>query len=354
MKKIATVIGARPQFIKHAPLQTALEGVFREYVIHTGQHYDDNMSDIFFRQMGIKKPDCNLNLGSLSHGSMTGRMLAGIEDILIKESPDLLVIYGDTNSTLAGALAAAKLNIPIAHIESGLRSYNKRMPEEINRIIADRISDILFAPTKNAMKNLADEGLKGVMSGDIMLDAFKLFSKKAVNVDVEQISGVKGPFILMTLHREENTTENNLKRIIKNISSTGLNIVFPVHPRTKKLISKVYSEGYLEKRKIHAIPPQGYIENLALLINSEAVITDSGGLQKEAYFASKKCITIRSETEWIETLTGGANTICPYGECPIEEILGRKKKTSFGRQFGSGKAAYKIVKHIGSFLYEDK
>jgi len=353
MKTIVTIIGARPQFIKHAPLQKALKGVFNEFVIHTGQHYDINMSDIFFRQMSIKKPDINLRLGSLSHGCMTGRMIEQIEEILILKKPSFVVVYGDTNSTLAGALAAVKLHIPVAHIESGLRSFNKRMPEEINRIVTDRISDVLFAPTKTAINNLKNEGMNGILTGDVMLDAFNLYRPTALNCNIQRDIDAGENYVLLTIHREDNTTKTNLKRIMKNLIASKLKIVFSVHPRTKKVLDELYKAGYLEKKGIKLIEPQGYIENLSLLINSSLIITDSGGMQKEAYFARKQCITLRRETEWTETLDGGNNLLCQYGECELENIFSKTGKLKFKKHFGNGDASIIIVNQLRS-LYEDK
>jgi len=234
MKKIVTIIGARPQFIKHAPIQREMRNQFREITVHTGQHYDENMSDIFFREMKIKNPDFNLEVGSHSHAVQTGMMMERLENLLIKIDPDMVIIYGDTNSTVATSLTASKLNIPVSHIEAGLRSFNMEMPEEINRIIADRLSELLFAPTKEAMKNLKKENLKGILYGDVMYDAFLYFSKRSERIDISDIVlGFKdNQYIYMTIHREENTLPKNLKNIMKNIMKIKMPVIFSVHPRT--------------------------------------------------------------------------------------------------------------------------
>ncbi len=315
MKKIATVLGARPQFIKAAPVSRAIRKntEIREVMVHTGQHFDKNMSQVFFDQMGIPRPDHHLNIHSLPHGAMTGRMIEGIEGILEKEQPDWVMVYGDTNSTLAGALAAAKLHIPVAHVEAGLRSHNMNMPEEINRILTDRVSDLLFCPTPTATKNLSTEGFGNfpctiILTGDVMYDASLLFKNKAQPPD-----NIKLPenFVLATIHREENTKPgDSLKQLIiaLNQVSQDCPVVFPVHPRTRKLING----GNLPSlsQHIHLTKPLGYLEILYLLDQCQMIMTDSGGMQKEAYFFHKPCITLRNETEWTELLAPGYNKLC--------------------------------------------
>lgn len=310
--KIVTILGARPQFIKASSLsrEIAKHNNIEEVIVHTGQHFDENMSKIFFEKMEIPRPKYNLEINSLSHGAMTGRMLEEIENVLIIEKPNWVVVFGDTNSTIAGALAAKKLHIKVAHIEAGLRSFDIKMPEEINRILTDQISDILFCPTETAVSNLRNEGfeskdLKIVNSGDIMYDSalhYKTKMKKPESLDVDD------DFILATIHRQENTDNiYNLNQIITSFNelhAKGVNIVLPLHPRTKK-----YIEKYKLKPKFIIIDPVGYLEMIFLLENCKIVITDSGGLQKEAYFFNKYCLTLRETTEWVELIHKGVNKL---------------------------------------------
>lgn len=313
MIKVVTILGARPQFIKSAPVSKAflLSKQVNEVVIHTGQHYDQNMSEVFFSQMKISKPAYMLNVNAKTHGDMTGRMLVEIEKVLFVERPDYVLVYGDTNSTLAGALAACKLKIPIAHVESGLRSYDMNMPEEINRILTDRVSKILFCPTKSSEKNLLIESFLKfesdiVISGDVMYDAALMFSSfPCDNILVEEISNSSDSFVLATIHREENTeNEKKLRNIFSalDIISDSSRVIFPLHPRTKK-----YLEKYNIKTKVEFIDPVGYIEMLKLLKSCSLVITDSGGLQKESYFFRKFCLIARDSTEWSELVECGFN-----------------------------------------------
>lgn len=308
--KVVTIIGARPQFIKASTVSRAFIGHgVEEIIIHTGQHFDANMSKIFFEQMYIPQPQFILNINTLTHGAMTGRMIEEIEKILLKVKPDYVLVYGDTNSTLAGAIAAKKINIKVIHIEAGLRSFNMHMPEEINRILTDRISDYLFCPTKIAVDNLKREGFDYFdcivkLSGDVMYDCFIYFSqyqKKPENLNIQK------PFVLATVHRAENTDDLNiLNNILTFLNKTGehIGVILPVHPRTKKLIL----DNNI-KLNIELIEPVGYLEMIWLLNNCQYVITDSGGLQKEAYFAKKKCITLRGETEWLELVNCGWNIL---------------------------------------------
>ncbi len=344
--KIVSIIGARPQFIKAAVVSKAFEKFteIEETLIHTGQHYDENMSKVFFDELEIRKPDYNLEVGSGSHAFQTGTMMIKIEEILLKENPDFVLVYGDTNSTIAGSLAAAKLHIKVAHVEAGLRSFNMLMPEEINRILTDRISNILFAPTKNAIELLAREGIKDnvVFSGDVMFDSIlhyqQLASKKKRLSEIIDLEN----FYLGTIHRAENTdVPQRLSSIFEAFSELDLPIVIPLHPRTKNLISGI---SYSDNVKI--ISPVGYLEMILLLKNSRKVLTDSGGLQKEAYFLKKPCITLRDETEWIETLEGNWNFIVGANKNLILEKVG---VNNFGKQsdaFGDGKAGEKIAKHL--------
>jgi len=311
--KILTVLGARPQFVKAAVLSRVIsqrKGV-DEVIVHTGQHYDKNMSDLFFEEMDIPKPKYNLNINGLSHGAMTGQMLEKIEGVIITEKPDVLVVYGDTNSTIAGALAAKKLGVKVVHIEAGLRSYNMAMPEEVNRILTDRISDLLLCPTQSAIDNLEKEGYanistKIVRSGDIMKDAVEYYSTKSEDKStvIAKYNLKEKDFVLATIHRQENTDDaSRLKDIFKafdEIHSKGTEVILPLHPRTKAI---------LEKNKIATnitiIDPVGYFDMLELLKNCKLVVTDSGGLQKEAFFNKKHCVIVRDETEWVELVENG-------------------------------------------------
>lgn len=308
--KIVTIIGARPQFIKASVVSFAMQkhGV-DEVIIHTGQHYDPKMSDIFFKQMEVPKPKYTLDVNGIGHGAMTGRMLEQIEAILLDEKPDYVLVYGDTNSTLAGALAAKKLHVKVVHVEAGLRSFNMAMPEEINRILTDRISDYLFCPTQTAVNNLINEGYNNIdckveLVGDVMYDCFLHFSGKQQKPSDINISN---KYVLATIHRAENTdSSNNLTNIITFINklTEDYQVILPLHPRTKKVIEQSNHEI-----KFTMIDPVGYLEMIWLLNNCEFVVTDSGGLQKEAYFAKKKCITLRSETEWGELVESGWNVL---------------------------------------------
>lgn len=310
--KVLTVIGARPQFIKAWPVSSALAEVgIEECLLHTGQHYDHAMSGVFFEELGMRKPAINLEVGSGSHGAQTAKMIEGIEQALLSEKPDLVLLYGDTNSTLAGALAAVKLHIPIAHVEAGLRSFNRRMPEEHNRILTDHCSDLLFCPTETAVKNLSHEGiLKGVhLVGDVMQSAVE----KAKPIAVSR-SGIfssmgldDGGYILATMHRAENVdSPKKLKSILCGLGSIPLPVVFPLHPRTK---GKIKSSGLILSGNIRALEPLGYMDMIRLILGAKAVFTDSGGLQKEAVWLGASCITLREETEWVETLREGENEL---------------------------------------------
>lgn len=309
--KIVTVIGARPQFIKAAVVSRAIAAHkdIKEVIVHTGQHFDANMSDIFFEEMCIPKPDYNLNVNGLGHGAMTGQMLEKIEAVLLREKPDWVLVYGDTNSTIAGALAAKKLHIKVAHVEAGLRSFNMDMPEEINRILTDRISDILFCPTDTAVNNLKNEGYENincriVRNGDVMQDAALFYAGRAVRPKAD----IPEEFVLCTVHRAENTDDperlRNIFSALEEISKT-CRVVLPLHPRTK---GKLSATGYdTNNSHILFIEPVGYLEMVWLLKHCRLVMTDSGGLQKEAYFFDKYCITMRDETEWIELVNSGYN-----------------------------------------------
>ena len=312
MKKIVTILGARPQFVKAAVLSRIINkyGEFEEIIVHTGQHFDANMSAIFFAEMGIPKPKYNFNINGLSHGVMTGEMFIELEKILANEKPDAVVIYGDTNSTLAGALAAKKMNIKVVHIEAGLRSFNMKMPEEINRVLTDRISDVLLCPTDTAIENLDKEGFsnfesKIVKSGDIMKDAVEFYGQTSAEKStiIKSLSLVKGEFILATIHRQENTDNlDKLKSIFEGLEQLNkyYKVMLPLHPRTRNVLEK-HKLSY----DITTIPPIGYFDMLELLKHCKMVVTDSGGLQKEAFFNKKHCIIAREETEWIELVNNG-------------------------------------------------
>jgi len=308
---ILSIVGARPQFIKLAPLSKAIRKEHQEIILHTGQHFARNMSDDFFNELGIAQPDVNLNIHSGNHGEQTGRMLAAIENHLLRFKPDLILIFGDTNSTLAGALAAAKLDIPSVHIEAGLRSFNSSMPEEINRIVSDHTSDFLFAPTETAMQNLEKEGLseKAILTGDIMVDSLMNNIERADQISniLETKGLVPEKYYLMTLHRPYNVDDpEKLRNLFAKLSKVGSQIIFPVHPRT----SKVIDDNQLVIPKTDLLSePVGYLDFIKLESCSMKIITDSGGIQKEAYLLKKPCITIRPETEWVETVKDGWNVL---------------------------------------------
>nr|WP_298996098.1 UDP-N-acetylglucosamine 2-epimerase (non-hydrolyzing) [uncultured Allomuricauda sp.] len=356
--KIITIIGARPQFVKAAMVSKAIQEIngkaktkISEIIVHTGQHFDSNMSDIFFNQMAIPKPHYDLGINSLTHGAMTGQMLENIEKVLKKENPDWVLVYGDTNSTIAGALAAKKMHIKVAHVEAGLRSFNMEMPEEINRILTDRISDILFCPTDTAIKNLVKEGfenmgVKIVRTGDIMLDAANFYRKYA-----SKPSEVKeeSDFVLVTLHRAENTNSKaKLKGIFSALSkiSSTKSIILPLHPRTKQYIDKY---GIELNPKINTIPPMGYLEMIWLLSNCSMVITDSGGVQKEAYFFKKPCLTIREETEWTELVKSNVNFLVGSDESKILKTYQHASKKIFNfdtNLYGDGNTRALILEEL--------
>lgn len=357
--KIVTIVGARPQFIKAAVVSRAIESYNRqnsenlieEVIVHTGQHYDNNMSNIFFTEMSIPKPKYSLHIGGGSHGAMTGQMLEQIETVLLEEKPNVVLVYGDTNSTLAGALAASKLHIPVAHVEAGLRSFNMNMPEEINRILTDRISKWLFCPTKTAVNNLTKEGFENFSAkvectGDVMYDA-SLFYKQNANLskEISELINRHGDFYLATIHRAENTDKvERLRNIIESLESIAKDkaVILPLHPRTKKVIEM----ANIKIENIMTIEPVGYFDMICLLERCLAVFTDSGGVQKEAYFFKKQCITLRDETEWIELVEYGFNQLVGAEKTKIlqaEQNLKLIKKDFSLQLYGDGKAGEKIV-----------
>jgi len=353
MKKIITVVGARPQFIKAATLsrQFKLAGV-EELIIHTGQHFDANMSDVFFEEMEIPKPAFQLDIHGLTHGAMTGRMLEGIEEILLKEKPDGLLVYGDTNSTLAGALAASKLHIPVIHVEAGLRSYNMEMPEEINRILTDRISTVLFCPTDTAINNLKREGydtmpIKIIKNGDVMQDAAMYYAARAEQKsDIIKKTGLQ-KFVLATIHRQENTdSPSNLMAIIEGLNDINrqVPVVVPIHPRTRNILAQL---NIVPEFKL--IDPVGYFDMIMLLKNCELVITDSGGVQKEAFFFGKHCITLREQTEWVELVDHGFNLLVGSDSLKLKAAFEffKTKTSDFSiNLYGKGEAAKVVVELI--------
>jgi UDP-GlcNAc3NAcA epimerase len=352
MIKILTILGARPQFIKAGSVSREIgkHKEIEEIIVHTGQHYDANMSDIFFDEMQIPKPNYFLGIGGKSHGAMTGRMIEKIEEVALSEKPDWIMVYGDTNSTLAGAIVASKLHIKLAHIEAGLRSFNMKMPEEVNRILTDRVSNILFCPTDTAIQNLKNEGYENldckiVKSGDVMQDGAIFYKNLAVKPNI----GIKQDFILCTIHRAENTDDEiRLKSIFEALNEIAKEkqVILPLHPRTKKILENLK----LNISNLTIINPVGYLEMVWLIDNCDFVMTDSGGLQKEAYFFEKQCITLRDETEWVELVECGANTLVGADKYKILEAY--KNNSEFNKEnskldlYGSGKASENIIKEL--------
>ena len=379
MKKILTIVGARPQFIKAAAISHTIREKYAdciaEDILHTGQHYDDSMSGRFFTELDIPQPRYNLGVGSGSHGAQTAAMLKGIEDILLSEHYDGVLIYGDTNSTLAGALAAAKLHVPVYHVEAGLRSFNRDMPEEINRIVADHVSTLLFAPTNTAVQNLWNEGFtkeQVVFSGDVMLDNVMHYSKNEEFVSSEfgvrssELSGCgsinselrtpnselnNSPFILATVHRDFNTDNSErLKNILSALNAVAkkrkTKILFPIHPRTRNKLESL--NIHLSPLTFHLVEPLSYLETLAALRRARLVLTDSGGLQKEAYFSGKSCVVLRPETEWVEIVNAGAAVLADADESRIVEGADWMwdNVPPEPKEFGDGHAAEHILEHI--------
>ncbi len=353
--KIVSIIGARPQFIKAALLSKELRNNHTEILVHTGQHYDAGLSQVFFDELDLPKPDYNLEIGSDTHARQTGKMMMGIEDTLIAEKPDLVLVYGDTNSTIAGALAAVKLHIPVAHIEAGPRMLDKNIPEEINRILIDHISSLLFAPTQTAMDNLKREGIvEGIyLTGDIMLDSYLFYSKIAIEKSkiLYSLNLNKGKYLLATVHRAANTEdEANLISIVNAFLDIDERIVFPVHPRTEKYLKQYGLFKMLKKASnITLITPVGYLDSLMLVRNAKKVLTDSGGLQKEAYFSRVPCITLDETTGWPETVEDKWNTLVNSDKKRIiEEVNYFNPKGKQKDIFGNGKAVETIVKILAT------
>lgn len=358
--KIVTVVGARPQFIKAAAVSREIEKhpAIKEVIIHTGQHFDHNMSDIFFEEMEIPRPDYCLEINSLGHGAMTGRMLEKIEEVLLKEKPDFVMVYGDTNSTLAGALAAKKMHIKVVHVEAGLRSFNMRMPEEVNRILTDRISDILCCPTISAMENLKIEAFDSfsceiVQTGDVMHDAARYYATLSADRStiLKELDLMGKDFALCTVHRAENTdVPERLSGIVNalNTISNEMPVVLPLHPRTRKLLA-----ASPVKLDFMPVEPVGYFDMLELLKSTQVVLTDSGGLQKEAFFFRKPCVTLRDETEWVELVALGVNRLAGTCDKKIIEAVSsfiKEKNTSelaYNKNiYGDGNSAKLIIESI--------
>ncbi|HEX7114297.1 MAG TPA: UDP-N-acetylglucosamine 2-epimerase (non-hydrolyzing) [Steroidobacter sp.] len=361
--RICTIVGARPQFVKAAVVSRAIdrwnarrEGrLVEEQIIHTGQHYDENMSQVFFDELGIRPPAVNLNVGSGRHGEMTGQMLAGIESILLEQRPDCVLVYGDTNSTLAGALAAAKLHIPIAHVEAGLRSFNRRMPEEINRVVTDHLSTWLFCPTTTAMENLAREGLtKGALNvGDVMLDASLHFREQALgrSTVLERLGLQAGGYVLATCHRAENTDDRaRLEAIVRALATLAetMPVVLPLHPRTRNAIEASGLTSSLGK--VTVTEPVPFLDMVRLEASARVIVTDSGGVQKEAYFFRVPCVTLRDETEWTETVAAGANRLVGASyERIVSSVLEAPFACAWPSLYGDGTAGERVLRELIRF-----
>lgn len=361
MNKLLTIIGARRQFIKASVVSKAIAeaGGLQEVIVHTGQHFDANMSDIFFDQLAIPRPHHQLDIHGGSHGDMTGRMLIEVEKVLLQERPDCVLVYGDTNSTLAGALAAAKLHIPVAHVEAGLRSFNMQMPEEVNRILTDRVSNLLLCPTNAAVANLAKEGFPYTMAnsqpqrvaqvGDVMQDSAQLFATRA---SAPEGLTLRDGFVLATIHRAENTDHpQRLAAIVSALDAVAQRtpVVLPLHPRTRNILA----QQHITPRHITLIEPAGYLQMLWLLQHCGLVVTDSGGVQKEAFFLGKACVTLRDQTEWVELLEVGVNELVGAEHdkiiAAVQRNLGRTVRDE-GRLYGGGHASKRVVACVQEFL----
>ena len=377
MKKIITVIGARPQIIKAAAISRAIKNNFSdkilEVIVHTGQHYDENMSQLFFEELEIPFPNFNLNVGSGSHGEQTAKMLEGLENIYVQEKPDAVIVYGDTNSTIAGALAASKIHIPVIHIEAGLRSFNKAMPEEINRIACDHMSTLLFTPSETGQRNLLNEGIKNdqkeaasidnpkiYLCGDIMYDNSLYFLEMSEQKSeiLKELEITTDEFILCTIHRDTNTDDTaNLNAIFRALlriqKTSNLKIVLPLHPRTKEKLNSHLDENLLKEinqnKNLKIIPPTGFLDIISLEKNARLIITDSGGLQKEAFFFQKPCVVLREQTEWIEIVENGNALIAGANELKIissVETLIKRTDFTYPNLYGDGNASNFICKKI--------
>lgn len=356
--KIASVVGVRPQFVKASVVSRELRKRHEEILIHTGQHYDYEMNKIFFEELCIPEPDYYLGVGSGSHGFQTGEMLRKIEEIFLREKPDLVLTYGDTNSTLAGALAASKLGIKSAHVEAGLRSFDRSMPEEINRILTDHCSDILFCPTQNAVDNLKKEGIAEnvFLTGDVMVDSL-LFNKEIAEKKSQILKNLNlnsKEYLVATIHRASNTdNKENLKNIVDALSELNETVVFPVHPRTEKLLQKYGLYDRL-KDSIYLINPVGFLDFIKLMNHAKMILTDSGGVQKEAYILKVPCVTLRENTEWVETLEEGWNLLVGSNKRNIVKTVDEFKPSStcYKNVYGEGSSSQKIALLINSYFIE--
>lgn len=370
--RLMQVVGARPQFVKLAPVSRAIEAAnaggarIENLVVHTGQHYDPSMSDVFFAELAIPQADLDLGVGSGSHGRQTARMLEGLETAILERRPDLVLTYGDTNSTLAATLAAAKLHVPVAHVEAGLRSFNRLMPEETNRLVADHLSELLFAPTPEAMKNLAQEGLadRARRVGDVMLDAIRAFAPVALERSriLERLALAPGGYLVATLHRAENTPADRLGPLLEALAavgSAGRPVVLPLHPRTAHVIRDA-GLALPSGPGLRTLEPLGYLDMIALVARARIVLTDSGGLQKEAFFLGRPCVTLRGETEWVETVTGGGNVVTGTDAGRVRDAVAgwdaalASGEPDFGPAvrdaFGDGSASAQIVAQCLEFI----
>jgi UDP-N-acetylglucosamine 2-epimerase len=358
--RVLTVVGARPQFVKAAPLGRALRDAgHEEILVHTGQHYDDNMSAVFFRELGVRAPDHFLGIGSGSHGAQTGAMLEAIEKVLVAAKPDVVVVFGDTNSTMAGALAAVKLHVPVAHVEAGLRSFRRTMPEEINRVVTDHVSTLLLVPSAGAAGQLAREGIVDgvVVVGDIMRDALELFRPRAQEAArgsalLARLGVSAGGYVAATVHRAENTDDPaRLRAIFAGLGRAPLPVVVPLHPRTKARLTALEATGFALPPSCRIVEPLGYLDSLALLGDAACIATDSGGVQKEAYFLGVPCVTLRDETEWTETLATGWNVLAGADVERIDALLTTQLTPRGPRPslYGDGDAASRIVEALARF-----
>ena len=356
--KVLTIVGARPQFIKAAVVSRELRKEHEEVLLHTGQHYDYNMSDVFFKELDIPNPDYNLGISGGSHGKMTGEMLIAIEEVLLKEQPDVVLLYGDTNSTMAGALAAVKLHIPVVHVEAGNRLGTLDNPEEVNRIVTDHVSSLKLCCTESALEFLKKEGISqnAYVVGDPMYDAFKYYSEKVGDDIPEKLVGFDGEtielpkeFYYMTCHREENTgTDEALTEILDAMETLDKKCIYPVHPRNKSRVKKLIREkGYANTI---VCEPVGYLMSVYLVNHSEKIITDSGGLQREAFFAEKQCVTIFDYVVWPETMTDNRNQLAKADKKDILEKIAKRQEVKKNDAFGDGQSAVKIIKHIDEYI----
>ena len=351
------MVGARPQFVKAAAVSRQLRTRHHEILVHTGQHYDYAMSGVFFDGLDLPSPDVNLEVGSGSHGSQTGAMLEGLERVMVSERPDWVLVYGDTNSTLAGALAASKLHIPVAHVEAGLRSFNRRMPEEINRVVTDHLSSLLLCPSDTAVRNLAAEGIAANVQivGDVMLDVLDWARRRAESDPpdiLKRLGLAERSYLLATVHRSENTDDlASLSSIVQAFNSLDESVIFPAHPRARKALSRVVALA----PHVHVIEPLSYVEMVTVSSGARLVLTDSGGLQKEAYWLKVPCVTLRNETEWVETVDAGWNTLCGSNPRKIREaVRSFAGASTHPPLYGDGHSALKCVELLSASTVVDE